>query len=200
MKRKIKRIAALALAAGVITGLCGCSSSFESKTETTGFTTVDGKTEGNASKSSDDNGSASFDISGNHVKMTNFEFDADSALKVEGDIEEDDLVYAQVITRDEDDETIQNIADGHYREDFSEDTVAQQLSDIYRTVFDADDDDFGSETVTREDGVLYIDVELTDGELLMMAKDGSDEYVSIAFSTMDYGTQDIVDAAFEALD
>ncbi len=188
------KLAAVWMAVCLMTVLAGCTKSVE----TEAYKTVNGQTEGKASKSSDDNGSASFEVSGNHVQMTNFAFDADPSLKVMASVEEDGLIFTRVVVHDGED-TIQHVADGHYKETFSEETAAAQLNDIYQEVLGADDEPMTNEMLTLDTGVFAGVAELTDGQLVMLAKDGSDQYAVIAVTTMDYGSQDIVDAAFDAL-
>ena len=163
------------------------------------FKTVDGVTEGTCTVSTDDKGSAKFSVQGNHVEMTNFAFDADPSLKVMAEIDEDeDLIYAAVLVHDGEN-IIQNIADGEYPETFTAKNAADQLNVIYQEVLDADDAPLTADDVTVDTGVLVASMELNDGQMFLLAGEGSNQYISIALTGNEYGAQEIVDAAFDAL-
>lgn len=190
------RLAIAAMAICLVATMAGCTSSVETSTEA--YKTVNGVTEGKASKTTDDNGSASFEVKENHVQLTNFAFDADPSLKVMAELSEEGMVFARAVVHDGEN-TIQNVADGHYKETFSQETAASQLNDIYQAVFAADDEPVTDDVITMDTGVFVGVMDLSDGQLVMLAKDGADAFVTIAVTTMDYGSQDIVDAAFDAL-
>ena len=68
-----KKMMALLLPACMVFTMAGCTRSVSAAA----YKTVNGVTEGNYEVSTDDKGSASFDVHDNHVEMTNFSFDAD---------------------------------------------------------------------------------------------------------------------------
>ena len=196
MKRNdvVKGMTVLTLAAALAFTMAGCVKSVSASA----FKTVNGVTEGNYEVSTDDKGSASFNIEGNHVEMTNFTFDADAALKVEADILEDELVYTQVLVHD-DEQIMQNIADGHYREALTQENAAKEFNTLYQTVFDASDEPVIDDIIDLNQGVLVAQLQLTDAQLFMLAKDGTDQFIMVAATTEEYGSQEIIDAAFDAL-
>ena len=195
-KKMVKKTVALFLAAGLLATLTACTASSSSSTES--YKTVNGVTEGKASSSTSDKGSAGFEVSGNHVQMTNFAFDADESLFVQAEIVEEDLVFTRVLVHDGED-TIQHIADGHYPETFTPENAADSMNAIYQIVLGADDAPVTDDYITEDSGVLYTIMDLSDGQVALLLKEGSDEYVLAAVTTMDFGSQDIIDAAFAAL-
>lgn len=42
--------------------------------------------------------------------------------------------------------------------------------------------------------------ELSDGDFILLGKKDSNEFISLAFTTTEYGAQEITNAAFEALE
>ena len=74
----VKKVAAMSLLAGLVLATTGCAT----KVSASAYKTVNGVTEGDYEVSTDDMGSASLNIEGNHVEMTNFTFDADESLMV----------------------------------------------------------------------------------------------------------------------
>lgn len=133
------------------------------------------------------------------MEMTNFAFDADEALLVEAEINEEDLVYTHVYVHDEEYNIMQNIADGHYPEVFTEDNAAEALNTIYKTVFGATDEPVTNEILSIDTGVIIAQLYLTDGQMFMFAKEGTDQYEVVAVTTEEYGSQDIINAAFDSL-
>lgn len=196
--KMMKAVCAAAMAGCMAFAMIGCSASSTSESKANAYSTVDGVTTGSNEVKTDDKGSASFKIDGNHVEMTNFAFDADSSLKVQAEIEEEDMVYTQVSVHDGE-KVIQNIADGKYHETFTKDNVAKEFNTIYQTVLGADDAPVGDENVTEDEGVYVVQMGLSDGDAVLLAKADSDEFVLIAFTTTEYGTQEIIDAAFDSL-
>lgn len=190
--RAMKKMAAVALAASMVFTMAESVSA-------SAYKTVNGVTEGDYEVSTDDIGSASFNVEGNHVEMTNFAFDADEALLVEAEINEEDLVYTHVYVHDEEYNIMQNIADGHYPEVFTEDNAAVALNTIYKTVFGATDEPVTNEILSIDTGVIIAQLYLTDGQMFMFAKEGTDQYEVVAVTTEEYGSQDIINAAFDSL-
>ena len=190
--RAMKKMAAVALAASMVFTMAESVSA-------SAYKTVNGVTEGDYQVSTDDIGSASFNVEGNHVEMTNFAFDADEALLVEAEINEEDLVYTHVYVHDEEYNIMQNIADGHYPEVFTEDNAAEALNTIYKTVFGATDEPVTNEILSIDTGVIIAQLYLTDGQMFMFAKEGTDQYEVVAVTTEEYGSQDIINAAFDSL-
>ena len=190
--RAMKKMAAVALAASMVFTMAESVSA-------SAYKTVNGVTEGDYEVSTDDIGSASFNVEGNHVEMTNFAFDADEALLVEAEINEEDLVYTHVYVHDEEYNIMQNIADGHYPEVFTEDNAAEALNTIYKTVFGATDEPVTNEILSIDTGVIIAQLYLTDGQMFMFAKEGTDQYEVVAVTTEEYGSQDIINAAFDSL-
>ena len=117
---------------------------------------------------------------------------------MQAEIEEEDMVYTQVSVHDGE-KVIQNIADGKYHETFTKDNVAKEFNTIYQTVLDADDAPVSDENVTEDEGVYVVQIGLSDGDAVLLAKADSEEFVLIAFTTTEYGTQGIIDAAFDSL-
>ena len=195
--RGMKKLAAMGVAASMVLTVVGSAGSVFA--ESYGYETVNGVTEGNYEYSTEDMGSASFNVEGNHVDMTNFSFDADESLLVEAQINEEDLVYTQVYVQDEDFNVMQNLADGHYPEVITQDNAADVLNTVYQTVFGASDAPITTEALDFDNGVMYIRLTLTDGEMFLFAKEGTDQYAVVAVTTDQYGSQDIVYAAFNAL-
>ena len=194
----IKKTAVTALIAAMVFTVAGCARNV--KAESYSYSTVNGVTEGNNKVSTDDKGSASFDVKGNHVDMTNFSFDADESLLVEAEILEEDLVYTRVYVHDEGYANImQSIADGHYPEIFTQDNAAEEFNTLYQTVFGAGDAPVTAEGLLIDRGVIYTKLTLQDGLMFLFAKENSDEYALVAITTDEYGSLDIVNAAFDAL-
>lgn len=190
----VKKVAAMGLLAGLVLATTGCAT----KVSASAYKTVNGVTEGDYEVSTDDIGSASFNIEGNHVEMTNFTFDADESLMVEAEINEEDVVFTHVYVHDDVD-VIQNIADGHYHEVFTQENAATEFNVLYQAIFGATDEPVIDENVHFEQGVLYTGLELTDGQLFILAKNESDEFILVAVTTEEYGSQEIVDLAYDAL-
>ena len=189
-----KKMAAVIIAACMAFTMAGCVKSVSASA----YKTVNGVTEGNYEVSTDDKGSASFDVDGNHVEMTNFSFDADPELKVQAEIHEEDLVFAQVLVHD-DESIMQNISDGLYSEVFTQENAAALFNDIYQKTLGGTDEPVTDENVTIDRGVLVTGLNLTDGQMFLMAKEGTNQFISIAATTAEYGSQDIIDAAFDTL-
>ena len=192
--RVLKKTAVMALTASLVFAAAGCIRSVNAET----YKTVKGVTEGNYEVSTEHRGSAGFHVEGNHVDMTNFSFDADPGLKVEAYINETDLVYTQVLIRD-DENIIQNIADGHYPEIFTRENAADEFNTIYQQVFGAGDMPVTEKNVLLDRGVMYVKVTLTDGLMFLFAKEETDQYAMVAVTTDEYGSLDIINAAFDAL-
>ena len=200
MKKIGKMFMMACLVIGIIGTMAGCTTETSTKTETSSFKTVDGQTEGHAEKSTDDQGSASFTVDKNHVELTNLSFDVDPSLKVMAELSEEGLIYASASVNDGDN-VYETIADGKYKETITQENAADCFNDIYQAVFGVEDEEpFSADGLSVDEGVIVTpEIALTDGSLIMMAKEGSDQYVSLAYTSTDYGIQDIVDTAFEAL-
>ena len=196
MRRKsvLKKVAAISLLTGLVLATTGCAT----KVSASAYKTVNGVTEGNYEVSTNDMGSASFDVKGNHVEMTNFTFDADESLMVEAEINEEDIVFTHVYVHDDVD-VMQNIADGHYHAAFTQENAATEFNALYQAVFGASDEPVIDENISFDQGVLYTGLELTDGQLFILAKNESDEFILVAATTAEYGSQEIIDTAFDAL-
>lgn len=196
----MKKIRKMIMMAGLVIGIIGTLAACSSNTESSLYKTVNGQTEGHAKKSSSGQGSASFNVEKNHVELTNFSFDVDSSLKVMAELSEEGLVYASASVHDGDN-VYETIADGKYKETITQENAADCFNDIYHAVFGVENEDpFSADGLSVDEGVIVTpEIALTDGSLIMMAKEGSDQYVSLAYTSTDYGIQDIVDAAFEAL-
>lgn len=193
----IKSITAAALATCMI-----ISGSVIASAESYSFTTKDGVTEGNYAVETEDKGSASFNIDGNHVETTNLVFDADPELYVMAEIAEDDvdLIFTDVTVHDGDN-LIQRVIDGHYPETFTQDTIVDQFNTIYQQTLGGTDTPItGPEFITYDEGVMYVKLSLSDAELFMFAKDNSDQYILIAATTPEYGSDALLNAAFNALE
>ena len=162
-----------------------------------GYTTVNGVTTGSYEVSSE-KGSARFNIQGNQVEMTNFSFEADPSLHVMASIEEEEVVNARITIHDGD-SAQQIVADGLYPESFTKENASEFFNRIYQVVLGADDEPISEGDVQADTGVLFVKVDLSDGAILILAREDSDQFIAIAFTTMEYGTQDIVDVAFDAL-
>ena len=189
-----KKMMAVLLPACIVFTMAGCTRSVSAAA----YKTVNGVTEGNYEVSTDDKGSASFDVHDNHVEMTNFSFDADPSLKVEAEIEEEDLVYTQVLVHDGE-SIMQNVADGLYPEVFEQEGAADQFNTIYQIVLGGSDEPFTEDIISLESGVLVGALNLTDGQMFLLAKEGTNQFISVAATTAEYGSQDIIDAAFDSL-
>ncbi len=197
MKRNqvMATMAGMALAAVMVFTMAGCTKTVSAAA----YKTVNGVTEGNYEVSTDDKGSASFNIEGNHVELTNFTFDADPALKVEAEINEEDIVFTHVYVHD-DESVMQNVADGLYREPFTKENAAKEFNTLYKAVFGATDEPVVDENVNLADGLLVTGMNLTDGQLFILAKEGTNQFIMIAATTMEYGSQDLIDTAVAALE
>ena len=189
-----KKILAVILPACMVFTMAGCTKSVSAAV----YKTVNGVTEGNYEVTTDDKGSAAFDVHDNHVEMTNFAFDADPSLKVQAEIEEEDLVYTEVTIHDGEN-VMQIVADGLYPEVFEQESAPEQFNTIYQTVFGASDEPVTDEIISVDRGVLIAGLSLSDGEMFLLAKEGTGQFISVAVTTGDYGSQDILDAAFDAL-
>ena len=193
----VKTLAAMALAGTMVLTMAGCATNV--KAETSGYNTTNGVTEGNWEVTTDDMGSASFNVEGNHVEMTNFAFDADESLQVEAEVMEDTLVYTQVYVHDENFDVKQNVADGHYPEIITQDNVVSVFNNLYQTIFGASDEPAAVDNIGLDRGVMILKINLTDGLMFMFAKEGTDQYIMVAVATEEFGSQDVVNAAFDAL-
>ena len=199
MKNKsvMKSITAAALVTCMI-----LSGSVIASAESYGYTTKNGVTEGNYAVETDDRGSAYFDVEGNHVEMTNFEFDADPELFVVAEIPEDEseLIFTDVEVHDGEN-LIQRVIDGHYPEVFTQDTIVDQFNTIYQLTFGATDTPIADESyITYDEGVMYAKLSLTDAELFMFAKEDTDQYILFAATTTEYGSDALLNQAFNALE
>lgn len=196
----MKKLAAAGLTASMVFTAAGSAVSVFA--DTYGYETVNGVTKGNYEVSTDDKGSASFNVEGNHVDMTNFSFDADEALLVEAEIsdeDEEDLVYTHVYVHDEEYNVMQNLADGHYTEVFTQENAADAFNTLYKTVFKAGDTPIPDDGVELDDGLLHVKLSLSDGVMFILAKEGTDQYAIVALTTDEYGSQEILDTAIYAL-
>ena len=195
----MKTLTAMALAGTMVLTMAGCAKNV--KAETSGYTTENGVTEGSWEVTTDDKGSASFNVEGNHVEMTNFAFDADDSLMVMAEINEEndeDLVFTHVVVHDGEN-SAQNIADGHYPEAITQENVATAFNALFRVVLGGTGDPIAAEDVILDRGVLFLKGNLSDGQFFLFAKEGTDQYILVAVTTDEYGSQDIVNGAFDAL-
>ena len=74
--------------------------------------------------------------------------------------------------------------------------LATEFNVLYQAIFGATDEPVIDENVHFEQGVLYTGLELTDGQLFILAKNESDEFILVAVTTEEYGSQEIVDLAY----
>ena len=190
----MKKWTGIVLAAAMVFTLAGCAVNVSAAA----YKTVNGVTEGSYEVSTTDKGSASFNVEGNHVEMTNFAFDADPSLKVQAEIMEDDLVFTQVVVHD-DENVMQNIADGMYPETLTLENAAAEFNTLYQTFLGGSDEPVIDDIVYLDTGVIVAQLDLTDGKLFMLAKNETAQYILVAVTTDEYGTQEILDAAFDAL-
>ena len=180
-------------------GITGCTVSVSGpSSETSSVKTVDGMTQGHASKSTSDNGSASFSVKDHHIDMTNFSFDADESGKVQAELNEDGLVYAKVLVHDGN-MIWQSVVDGLYTENFSADSAKEQLNTIYQLSTGASDTPISENDIYHENGVIYSYLGLTDGEMIVILKEGTNKYITIAYTTMEHGTEEILNSAYNTL-
>ena len=196
-KSAMKSITAAALATCMLlTGTVIASA------ESYAYTTKNGVTEGNYAVETDDMGSAYFNVEGNHVETTNFAFDADPDLYVMAEIADDDvdLIFTDVEVHDGED-LIQRVIDGLYPEVFTQDTIVDQFNTIYQLTLGATDIPISdAEQITYNEGVMYVKISLTDAELFMFAKEDTDQYILIAATTPEYGSDALLNTAFNALE
>ncbi len=180
-------------------GITGCTVSVSGpSSETSSVKTVDGMTQGHANKSTSNNGSASFSVKDHHVEMTNFSFDADESGKVQAELNEDGLVYAKVLVHDGN--TIwQSVVDGLYTENFTADSAKEQLNTVYQFSTGASDAPISENDIYHENGVMYSYLGLTDGEMIVILKEGTNKYIAIAYTTMEHGTEEILNTAYNSL-
>ena len=194
--KRTRFIAALMVAALTLTG-CEVTVSGPSS-ETSAVKTVDGMTQGHAKKSTSDRGSASFNVKGHRVEMTNFSFDADESGKVQATLNEDGPVYTRALVHDGN-VIWQSVVDGLYTEKFSTEDAKRQLNAIYQLSTGATDTPVADDNIYYENGLIYAYLSLTDGEMVVMLKEGTTQYISVAYTTTEHDTDVILNAAYDAL-
>ena len=198
--RKILITALLTLT--MLTMLTGCEvkvSKGGPSSSKSAIKTVNGQTTGYAEKKTSGKGSASIDITENQVKMTNFEFFADPTGKVQGGINDDDIVFARAIAHDGHNTVWQNVVDGHYIETFNSDDATRQLNEIYQLAMEASDSPVTNEMVVADKNIITTIFPIKDANMLILLGNNTDKYIAIAYTTDQHNTKDILDAAYKAL-
>lgn len=177
----------------------GCSVSVSGpETRTSNTKTVNGETTGHAKLQTANKGCAEFAIDGKHIKMTNFEFDADSDGKVTAEIEEEDLVYSYVSLRSEDDELYLTVCDGLYTEKFSPGKAKEQLNALYQSLTGADDKPISKDDIISDDDTTSALIDTRNGQILFITENGSNKYACISWYESDRHASGVIQAAYDA--
>lgn len=193
MKKYTKSIVLVVLAAIFLAGCdANCSGLSSSKSN---VTTINGNTQGFEEKNTKNKGSAKFNVEGSRVDMTNFSFNADESGKIQATIEDEDLVFARVIVYDGNDDVWQNITDGHYKEPFNEENLTAQLNDLYQKTMQATDAPISKDHITVQGNMSYVPMSISNGSMLMIVKNGTDQFINIAYTTLGHNTEDILERA-----
>ena len=202
-----KKITALVIAFACI--LSGCSASFQGPSSSASkVRTENGETQGYDKKTSKGKGSASFNINGKHVEMTNFSYEAAPDSKVQAAVVESDIIYATSLVYSGEDgeegDVWQAIVDGHYPEKFTPEKIVDQMNDLYRITANVKASPVQESDLHRDGNVIYALLpaeEDTDDDcaMLFITENESDKYAIIEWTDLGHNTEDIVRAAYEAL-
>ena len=182
-----------------LTTFTGCTN-VEKNTDVSTLSTENGQTNGYAIKTSQNKGSASINISSVHVDMTNVSFATLDTSHTYGEINVDNqnLLYANVSGYDENNAKLFSVADGNFFDKFTYDTCADYFNIIYQTITETTDSPISTGQIAVNKYAYYISKEVDDYVLTIIAKRDTSNWAAVSIYE-DYDGSNILYSCYKSL-